>query len=866
MQAKFFKKNWPYWVAIIIVGLIAPNVMMAGTSIGQVIGRVLFFVFFKPWVFVLQTELLILPIIAQFNNFTEIKGVQQGWTALRDLANMFFIIVLLIMSFATILKIEAYGYKQVLKKLIIMAILVNFSKTITAFIIDFFQLIMLTFVATWKDVAAGNITVALGLQDIVSFDNDVSESGKTIHEADIVVAYLLAGIFLIVTCIVVFAFIILLVARIVVLWILVVMSPLAFFANSFPATKKYFDQWLSAFSKELIVGPVLAFFLWLSFTIVGPGNIDSEFDRSDSESKDVEEIDVPDTGGLTKATKPMNTLKYIMGIAMLIGSLKVTQSIGGTAAGMGTAAAGKAKKFAAAAYSKPAKRAWQGSSGYGGIKGGATRLAFGSTRDKKTDEVKRSLLNRGLSRVPGGVGKRIAAMNEMRADKMTAGKQKYRDEKYAGIRDKEAFHEAGIGTRFDKRDLINSKLKQGKPLTKEEVKESKSILGGTNYDPEMSSKVEATNAYGHDAKSAKRMLKEGGLGSMTKMHVSEGQLNSEGGYALADQIFEDFDADQVKKWTENMTKKEQKAWKDATSAAAQRADIADSKEDPKRSKMFKDGQLDRESTSYKAAMLNDDVYSNTFKELKHDSAQQKLLAVAKGEISKVDDLLKKPAGTLGTDERNAYKSMVGGLSGQKATNLVSNLPEGDSRIEIILTEQVAARGENFLNSPALKSLLSTKQREAIVNSGMARKVENDRAKAKVHPRNKGKTDVVINQGLAKDNLSQAHEYIPDTADFSSFVNTLDAKDASQLNLDKLKEVLPGLKDILKKELAENHGIGETDANKLSSQISSLEKKLASANQAFANAKKKLVSDDERTALLKDVKDIEEELRIANSKL
>ena len=138
MKKNFLSNKFWFWLVVITgVALLVPNLAWASgfsDDVAQFIGNVIFYVLFAPFIKILEVELILLPIIAQFNNFTEIKGVQQGWTALRDLANMFFIIVLLIMSFATILKIEAYGYKQVLKKLIIMAILVNFSKTITAFI------------------------------------------------------------------------------------------------------------------------------------------------------------------------------------------------------------------------------------------------------------------------------------------------------------------------------------------------------------------------------------------------------------------------------------------------------------------------------------------------------------------------------------------------------------------------------------------------------------------------------------------------------------------------------------------------------------------------------------------------------------
>lgn len=388
------QKFWPYWLAIFVVALAVPFSTYAGgagETLGVAVGNLLYFLLFKPFVLLLQIELIILPKLAQYNDFTSVQGVEDGWKALRDLSNMFFIVILLIMSFATILKFEAYGYKQVLRKLILMAILINFSKTIVGLVIDFFQLIMLTFVATWKDVAAGNITSALGLDRIATFKNSGKEvtgdeAGFLEIFASIVAAYLFAGIFLILTCIVVFGFIFMLLARIIMFWILVVLSPLAFLANAFPATQQYFSQWMSALTKELIVGPVMAFFLWLSFTIVGGSaskkniqdtmnGIQSRQTNPSGMATETEQATLePNIGNITEATSPTNVLTYLIGIAMLIGSLKVTQSIGGVASGMGSKAATAAKGAVVGAAAWGGMKMWKGSSGYGGIKGGMQRV------------------------------------------------------------------------------------------------------------------------------------------------------------------------------------------------------------------------------------------------------------------------------------------------------------------------------------------------------------------------------------------------------------------------------------------------------------------------------------------------------------
>ena len=62
--------------------------------------------------------------------------VYAGWVITRDIVNMFFILALVIIAFATILRIETYGIKALLPKLIIMALLINFSYLACGIIID----------------------------------------------------------------------------------------------------------------------------------------------------------------------------------------------------------------------------------------------------------------------------------------------------------------------------------------------------------------------------------------------------------------------------------------------------------------------------------------------------------------------------------------------------------------------------------------------------------------------------------------------------------------------------------------------------------------------------------------------------------
>ena len=59
-----------------------------------------------------------------------------GWTTIRDLINLFFIFILLYAAISTILQYGDYQLKNVLAKIIIAALLINFSLMIGKMVID----------------------------------------------------------------------------------------------------------------------------------------------------------------------------------------------------------------------------------------------------------------------------------------------------------------------------------------------------------------------------------------------------------------------------------------------------------------------------------------------------------------------------------------------------------------------------------------------------------------------------------------------------------------------------------------------------------------------------------------------------------
>ena len=350
-----FLKNNKFWVILFALiplsFLLAPHAMAsfgdwAGSVVGGIIG-VFIWALGKILVIVIQA----LIMIASYQHFIDSQAVMEGWRIVRDLANMFFVVILLIIAFSTILHLENFSYKKWLPKLILMAILINFSKTICGLLIDVAQVIMLTFVNAFKDVAGGNFVELLGIKEIVTLSTDTDNIGFF----DIVSAYILGLIYMIVALVVIVTMMAMLAMRLVMIWIYVVLSPLAYLLSAFPGGAQYASQWWKEFISNLIVGPVIAFFIWLSFAALQTGSdldIVSNSQNANSLAEEESEAMHSSVGeekapAGTEASKPSVLIKFVIGIGMLIGGLKIAQQVGGSAGAIAGKGMAKLNKLGA---------------------------------------------------------------------------------------------------------------------------------------------------------------------------------------------------------------------------------------------------------------------------------------------------------------------------------------------------------------------------------------------------------------------------------------------------------------------------------------------------------------------------------------
>ncbi len=217
-------------------------------------------------------------------------GVISAWKMVRDVVNVGFIFIFLFIGISTILRIEQYGYKQLLARLIIAALLVNFSLFFTQVIIDTSNILAINIYesAVPKHNCSpfgGAIGVSgveseclgisnkfmdeLGVSTFFNKDNllEIFDADIGGQEGEILGMIFLISIFIIMAAITFFAGAILLIGRTVMLVFLMVVSPIAFGAMILPVTQQYAKLWWKSLFSNALVAPVYLFFLLVSLRI-----------------------------------------------------------------------------------------------------------------------------------------------------------------------------------------------------------------------------------------------------------------------------------------------------------------------------------------------------------------------------------------------------------------------------------------------------------------------------------------------------------------------------------------------------------------------------------------------------------------------
>ncbi len=295
-------------------------------------------------------------MLASYNNFIDVDVVQLGWIMVRDLANMFFVIALLVIAFGTILGLEEYEWKKNLVKLILSAIVINFSNLIAQLIIDVAHVFTITFLNAISATAGGNVINMLKLDQVTKLAT--GDTGSI--ELELFGASVLAMLFALMAAAAMGSYLVVMMVRVVALWGLIIMSPLAFVLGVLPKTKSYAEKWWSEFSKYVIVAPIMVFFLWLSFATLGLGNIAQQIQNTGiSPANKLNQTGFEGQASIALVSSWENMANFFLAFVFMMYGIKATQETGVEGAGAISSAVDFSKSVAKYASGYAAAR-WAG--------------------------------------------------------------------------------------------------------------------------------------------------------------------------------------------------------------------------------------------------------------------------------------------------------------------------------------------------------------------------------------------------------------------------------------------------------------------------------------------------------------------------
>ncbi len=226
-------------------------------------------------------EVIVVNVLS-YNNFSSSSIVTLGWTLTRDMVNMFAVIVLLILAVKTMVGQGSSAWQQHLPRFFLGIVFANFSRTICGLAVDASQIVMMTFVNALMSIAAGNFAQLMVMPQATTYSSatfqGASEAGITLvtlasNIANAYVKLMVQVAVMIVILLLAVAFI----WRIIMLWIAFIMAPFAGFSwGSMDIIKwlgRVWNEWVQGFVPPLILGPMLAFFLYLALAASSNGHL-----------------------------------------------------------------------------------------------------------------------------------------------------------------------------------------------------------------------------------------------------------------------------------------------------------------------------------------------------------------------------------------------------------------------------------------------------------------------------------------------------------------------------------------------------------------------------------------------------------------
>lgn len=253
-------------------------------GIGGCIAAVFYYVFFVPIAALAHLAAILLDFFVNYSTSSSSYGVggfvAVGWAAVRDIANIFFIIGLLAVAIQTILGI-GHHTKQMIGHIILAAMLINFSLFFSQVVIDgtnilakvFYNHISVTDKSGGELVLGANGEKQISVQIISAFDPQNILGQQEYNNMGLgrfIFIVLLCSAIVLYTAYIFFTVALLFVTRVAMLCLLMVFAPIAFasYALPFKIPGLGHEDWWDQLLKNAFLAPIFIFFLYIILTLI----------------------------------------------------------------------------------------------------------------------------------------------------------------------------------------------------------------------------------------------------------------------------------------------------------------------------------------------------------------------------------------------------------------------------------------------------------------------------------------------------------------------------------------------------------------------------------------------------------------------
>lgn len=263
----------------------------AGKTIESGVSNIIFWMAYwlaKLGNYLLHQVAFMVGLLLGARKFVTNPLVQTGWPFVQGIANIGFILALLFIALTVALRLENFNAKKLLPRLLIAALLINFSLLIGGIMIDSSRLLMAIMSNTMGSTSVENLPVKILNRSNIfgqAFNlltpalNPEVKSPELSLNTDNTLDIVIATVFIWGLLAAFFTLMIGLFMRYIILIILLIVSPIAYLSFAFPGAEGLAKRWWSEFIKYVFYGPIVLFMLVLlvGITNAAPLNANNLF-------------------------------------------------------------------------------------------------------------------------------------------------------------------------------------------------------------------------------------------------------------------------------------------------------------------------------------------------------------------------------------------------------------------------------------------------------------------------------------------------------------------------------------------------------------------------------------------------------------